>query len=76
MRNISENVKLIRKAKGVSKTFIAKKLNLTIQGYTHVENGNVSLSAERLKVISDALGISIEVFFDEKLTDNVIELIA
>lgn len=69
---IYQNVERIRKAKGVTKTHLANSLNLTLQGYRHITSGNVRLDVERLKIISEVLGVDPGVFFDEKLTDCVI----
>ena len=69
---IYQNVELIRKAKGVTKTHLANRLNLTLQGYRHITSGNVRLDVERLKIISEVLGVDPGVFFDEKLTKSVI----
>lgn len=70
---IHNNVKNIREAKGVTKTHIAKKLNLSLMGYTHIETGSVRLDVERLKLIANILGVSPEVFFDNQLTEIVIQ---
>ncbi|SES03273.1 helix-turn-helix domain-containing protein [Salipaludibacillus aurantiacus] len=70
---IHENVEKIRKAKGVTKTHLAKKLNMSLQGYRYLENGDTRLDAERLKVIAHALGENPAIFFDSELTHSVIE---
>jgi transcriptional regulator with XRE-family HTH domain len=70
---IHENVEKVRKAKGISKTFIANKLNMSLQGYIHISSGEVRLDVERLKIISDVLGVNPGVFFDNKLTESVIK---
>ena len=69
---VHENVEKIREAKGVTKTYIAKKLKLSLQGYRHIASGKVRLDAERLKIIADALGEDPAVFLDDKLTESVI----
>lgn len=68
---VYENVERIRKSKGVTKTHLAKKLGMTLQGYRHLTSGEVKLDVERLRVISEALNVEISVFFDTKLTDIV-----
>lgn len=70
---VHENVEKIRKAKGVTKTHLAKLLRLSLQGYRHITSGEVRLDVERLKVIAKALGVDVGVFFDNKLTETVIE---
>lgn len=70
---IHVNVERIRKAKGITKTYIANKLNLSLQGYRHIASGNVRLDAERLKIIGNALNVDPGIFFDDKLTESVID---
>jgi transcriptional regulator with XRE-family HTH domain len=70
---IHVNVEKIREAKGVTKTHMAKKLGLSLQGYRHITSGGARLDVERLKVISDVLNVSPEIFFDSKLTECVIK---
>ena len=72
MRAAYENVKLIRATKGISKTFVAKKIGLTLQGYSHIESGNVNLTTERLRSIAQVLGEELKIFFSDELTDTVI----
>lgn len=69
---IHDNVEKFRKAKGVTMTHLADKLNLTLQGYRHIATGNVRLDAERLKIIGLVLDVDPGIFFDDKLTDSVI----
>lgn len=70
---IHENVEKIRKAKGVTKTHLAKKLNLTLQGYRHLASGEVNMNVERLRIIAIDLGVEPAVFFDNELTESVID---
>lgn len=70
---VIENVEKIRKARRVTKTFIANKTGLSLQGYRHIVNKDVRLDVERLKKISGALNVPISIFFDDELTESVIE---
>lgn len=70
---VHENVERIRIAKGVTKTHIAKKLGLSLQGYRHITSGDARLDTERLKIIANILGVDPGVFFDQELTKSVIE---
>jgi transcriptional regulator with XRE-family HTH domain len=67
------NVERIRKAKGITKTHIAEKLNLSLQGYRHIASGSVRLDVERLKVIGNIFNMDPSIFFDDSLTDSVIK---
>lgn len=69
---IHENVEKIRKAKGVTKTYLAQRLNLSLQGYRHLASGEVKMDVERLKIIAVSLGVEPAIFFDSELTDSVI----
>lgn len=71
--SVNNNVKRIREAKGVTKTFLAKKLGMSLQGYRYLENGDVRMDVNRMQEIADALGIKSAVFLDDKITDSVIK---
>ena len=70
---VNTNIKRVREAKGVTKTFIAKFLGMSLQGYRYIEDGEVKLDVERMKKIADALCVDSAVFLDDKLTDCVIK---
>jgi len=70
---VYENVEKIRRARGVTKTHIAKKLNLSLQGYRYIESGSTRLDAERLKTIASVLSVDVAIFFDDKRTETVIK---
>ena len=73
---IRDNVKRIRKAKGVMATHISKALGYkTPQGYHYLENGQANISAEKLKAIAGVLGEDVSIFFDDKLTEIVLQRI-
>lgn len=69
---VHENVEKIRVAKGVTKTHLASKLGMSVQGYRHIVSGKTRLDVERLKIIADTLDVEPAVFFDDGLTDSVI----
>lgn len=71
--SVNDNVKRIREAKGVTKTFLAKKLGMSLQGYRYLENGDVRMDVERMQEIANALGIKSAVLLDDKVTDSVIK---
>jgi transcriptional regulator with XRE-family HTH domain len=66
------NVEKIRKAKGITKTHIAKKLGMTLQGYSHITSGTVRLDVERLKVIALIFNVDPAIFFNDQLTESVV----
>ncbi|MGG3012248.1 helix-turn-helix transcriptional regulator [Brevibacillus parabrevis] len=67
------NVRRIRKAKGVTKTHMANMLGISLQGYSHIEQGNVRLDVERLRIIAAILSVEVAIFFDDELTKSVVE---
>ena len=69
---VHENLKKLRTAKGVTQSHLAKKLNISNMAYSRMENGDSKIDVERLRVISKALSVDIEVFFEDKLTESVI----
>ena len=69
---VHENIRRIREAKGVSKTFVAQRLGLSLQGYRYIEDGDVKLDVERMKKIAHILSVDSAIFLDDKLTDSVI----
>ncbi len=69
---VHENVEKIRVAKGITKTHIANKLNMSLQGYRHITSGEVRLDVERLIIIASVLGVEPAVFFDNELTESVV----
>lgn len=69
---VHDNLKKIRTAMGVTQSHLAKKINVTGMTYSRIENGESKLDVERLKVISITLGLDVAVFFDDKLTESVI----
>ena len=69
---VNQNIERVRRAKGVTKTHLAKSLGMSLQGYRYLENGSVRLDVERMKRIADVLGVDSAIFLDDKLTDGVI----
>jgi transcriptional regulator with XRE-family HTH domain len=59
---IVDNIERIRKAKGISKTFIANKLGLSLQGYRYSLSSNSTLDAARIEKISSILDVAPGVF--------------
>ncbi|WP_081505670.1 helix-turn-helix domain-containing protein [Paenibacillus alvei] len=63
--SILEKLKQIREERNLSKTYMAKKLGLSLQGYRHLENGSVRMSADRILAISKILGVDVTIFFEQ-----------
>ena len=69
---VNENIRRVRESRGVTKTFMAKGLGLTLQGYRYLEDGSVRLDVERMKKIGDLLRVDSAIFLDDKLTESAI----
>ena len=69
---VYENIRRIREAKGITKTFIANALGMSLQGYRYLENGDVRLDVERMKKIASLLCVDSGVLLNDKLTESVI----
>lgn len=72
---VHKNLKKIRLAKGVTQAHLAKRLKISGMAYSRMENGITKIDVERLKIIAISLGVNIEVFFDDKLTESVVLLV-
>lgn len=65
---INERLRKIRKDKGITQTYIARKLGKTSGWYSNIERGDRKLSAEDAKKIAEVLNIDInEIFFEDNL---------
>lgn len=70
---VRENIRRIREAKGITKTFVANALGMSLQGYRCLENGDVRLDVERMKKIASLLCVDSGVLLNDKLTESVID---
>ena len=70
---VCENIRKIREARGITKTFIANALGMSLQGYRYLENGDVRLDVERMKKIASLLCVDSGVLLNDKLTKSVID---
>ncbi|MCJ7987850.1 helix-turn-helix domain-containing protein [Priestia sp. OVL9] len=68
-----QKLKQARKAKGLSQTFMAKKLGYTYpSGYANIETGRNKLSLENAKKIADILQMDVnELFLEKSYTKRV-----
>lgn len=54
-------LRLLRKSRGISQTFISEKLGYSHpSGYSNIENGRVKLRFDQAQIIANILGVSIE----------------
>jgi len=59
----------IRIKKGIKQTFVSEKLGFkSPSSYTDIEKGRRGLSADKVPLLADALGVSVEeLFFEHKV---------
>ena len=73
MRSVYENVELIRRSRGITKSKMAKEAQISNMNCVRYLKGQLRMPAEILRPFAASLYISdINIFFDDKLTDSVI----
>jgi putative transcriptional regulator len=64
---IGINIRNIRKSKGITATFMARKLGYkSVSSYLRLENGEAAITLDKGKLIADLLMVDINDFFCEK----------
>lgn len=67
---MAHNLRSIRKRKGMTQTFIAKKLGISVQGYNAIELGKRRLHVDRAKCIAEILEVDLQdLLYAENLHD-------
>jgi len=64
-----ENIKSIRKAKGLTQQEMSEGIGMAKNNYGKVENGQIELTVSRLYQIADLLGVSIVTLLGEHVGD-------
>lgn len=67
MMEIHEKVSELRNSKGISQTFIAGKLDITVSGYNMKERGKRPISIKELEQISEILSVETSYFFEDRI---------
>jgi transcriptional regulator with XRE-family HTH domain len=65
-RNISDNIRVIRENSGYSQEYMAAKLNLTQQAYSHIEKNPEKSTLMRLKEIAQILQVNLSLLINEE----------
>lgn len=65
-KKIGRKIKQIRKSRGLSQIGLAERVGLSFQQIQKYEKGVTKITAFRLQQISEALGIHITDFFEER----------
>lgn len=77
--SIGSKIKSIREQKGLNQIdvvlrLVEKKINMSRETLSKIENDNRSISAVELKALCSVLGIDISSIFDEEETDDLVTL--
>jgi transcriptional regulator with XRE-family HTH domain len=72
---VHENIKFLRQFRNLSQQQMAKKLDMTLNGYAKIEQGKVDINLSRLKQIAEIFGVKLEqlVGLNDKNVFNFIE---
>ena len=62
--NIGENIRRIRKQKGLIQEYVAQKAGITPSMLCKIEKGSKNLTLQRGKAIADVLECTLEEFFE------------
>ncbi|MGG3625494.1 helix-turn-helix transcriptional regulator [Bacillus gobiensis] len=63
-----EIIESIRVSKGITATYMAKKLGYkSVSSYRRLENGESAITLDKAKVIADVLSVNLNDFFNHKL---------
>ena len=71
MKSIGLKIRELRKHRGITLKEFSQKVGVTASLISQVERGVAAPSISSLKKISDALGISIAVFFNDQAQKDV-----
>lgn len=70
MSEISEKIRNLRRKNDLTLKELSEKTGLSVSFLSQVENGTSSLAITSLKKIADALGVSINTFFEDCQNNN------
>ena len=72
MTTLGERIKNIRQNKGITTTFVARKLGYkSPSSVSDFENGRTKIDGDKLPIIASALGVTIEeLFFDQNVRET------
>jgi transcriptional regulator with XRE-family HTH domain len=67
---VHENLRLIRKSKGITQVYVAEKLGIPVQTYNGYELGRRNLKADMISKIASILDEPVENFFKQKIYET------
>ncbi|QHT60640.1 helix-turn-helix transcriptional regulator [Paenibacillus lycopersici] len=70
MNNVGENIRIIRKTKGLSGKFVSEQVGIDPSTLSKYESNERKVKAELLPAIANALGVEVKDFFAEKVGET------
>ena len=74
MMSVHENIRAVRRAKGLTQEEVAEKLDMSVNGYGDIERGLCDIKLTRLQQIAELFDVELSAFLDEG--KNILSLIA
>ncbi|MGD1839475.1 MAG: helix-turn-helix domain-containing protein [Thermonemataceae bacterium] len=71
MQNIARRIKTLRETYNYTQAFMAAELAVSQATYCRIEQGNYSLSIQRLQAIADILNVPLASFFVQNYEYNI-----
>ena len=67
-KKITSNLKQMREERGLKQNFVAKKLGITQNYYSQIENGHRPPQVEHLLILRNLFNVSLdEIFFNDEI---------
>ena len=70
---VQNNVRRLRISKGITQVAVASCLGISKMRYYRFENINKTVNSSWLPIIAEFMGLDVNIFFSEELTDSVIK---
>lgn len=69
-KRISNNLKMMREERGLKQNFVARKLGITPNYYSQIENGHRPPQTQHLLVLRNLFDVSLdEIFFKDEIAN-------
>lgn len=67
---LNEKIRVVRKSKGISQTYMAEQLDMSVSAYNMKELSKRPITTNELQAIASILGVSASIFFDENFHEK------
>ena len=72
--SVHENIRAVRRAKGLTQEEVAEKLDMSVNGYGDIERGLCDIKLTRLQQIAELFDVELAQFFEDG--KNILSLMA